>query len=241
MTPSDTIRLQKRLAQLGVASRRASEKYILEGRVTVNGTLATALGTKVQATDVIAVDGTDVEDGPAITLALFKPPGMICTAKDPQGRPTIYDLLGPELPFLAHVGRLDYNTEGLLLLTTDGDLARALLDPETAVPRVYEVKIRGRLSKDDRKKIEAGIRLDGRPTRPVQVEKLPSKSKHDWLQLTLFEGKNRHIHRILATVGTSVTRLKRVSFGPVTLASLRVGEYRQLSTREAQELRRHGR
>jgi 23S rRNA pseudouridine2605 synthase len=237
VTDTPTIRLQKRMAQLGIASRRASEKMILAGRVKVNGKLQDVLGTKVSLTDSIEVDGSPVEAIAPLYVLLHKPMGTLCTTTDPRGRSTIYELLGEELPFLAHVGRLDYNTEGLLLLTNDGDLAQSLLRPEYAIARVYEVKIRGRLSKEDRMKIETGISLDGRPTKPVILEKMQSKSKHDWLQLTLVEGKNRHIHRIFKAVGTSVTRLRRVSFATLTIDGLEPGEYRLLKAREVSALR----
>ena len=230
--------IQKRMAQLGIASRRASEKLILEGRVKVNGKVQTVLGTKVSVADTIEVDEKVIEPTEPICILLYKPMGTLCTANDPRGRSTIYDLLGKELPFLAHVGRLDYNTEGLLLMTNDGDLAQALLKPESAIPRVYELKIRGRLSKEAYKQIETGIPLDGRPTKPVFLERIQSKSKHDWLQLTLMEGKNRHIHRIMQAVGTSVTRLRRVSFANLTLGGLEPGEYRKLRMREINSLRK---
>ncbi len=226
------------MAQLGIASRRASEKLILEGRVKVNGKLQNVLGTKVSVEDSIEVDGKTIEHQEPICILLYKPMGTLCTTSDPRGRATIYDLIGPDLPFLAHVGRLDYNTEGLLLLTNDGDLAQALLKPESAIPRVYELKIRGRLSKEAYKQIEAGIPLDGRPTKPVFVERIQTKSKHDWLQLTLVEGKNRHIHRIVQAVGTTVTRLRRVSFANLTLGGLEPGEYRKLRVREINSLRK---
>ena len=238
MTDQGTIRLQKRMAQLGIASRRASERMILEGRVKVNGKLQEVLGTKVHDSDLIEVDGKAYEAQSPVCILLYKPMGTLCTTTDPRGRPTIYDLLESDLPFLAHVGRLDFNTEGLLLLTNDGELAQALLKPESAIPRVYEVKIRGRLSKEDRMKIESGIPLDGRATKPVFVEKIQSKSKHDWLQLTLVEGKNRHIHRIMKAVGTSLTRLRRVAFAHLTLDGLHPGEYRQLKMRELNSLRK---
>jgi len=236
LSETQSVRLQKRLAQLGVASRRASEKLILEGRVRVNGRVESVLGTKVTPQDLIEVDGNPVESQETLCILLYKPAGTLCTTTDSRGRATIYDLLNDALPFLAHVGRLDYNTEGLLLLTNDGELAQALLSPDSAIARVYEVKIRGRLSSEAISRIEAGIPLEGRPTKPVFVEKMPSKSKHDWIQLTLFEGKNRHIHRIMQAVGTSVTRLRRVSFANLTLSGLQPGDYRVLSARELQGL-----
>ena len=236
LTETHSVRLQKRLAQLGVASRRASEKLILDGRVKVNGKIANVLGVKVKPDDQIEVDGSLVEPRETLCILLYKPVGTLCTTTDSRGRATIYDLLSEDLPFLAHVGRLDYNTEGLILLISDGDLAQALLSPSSAIPRVYEVKIRGRLSSVALSRIEAGIPLDGRPTKPVFVEKMQSKPKHDWLQLTLFEGKNRHIHRLMQAVGTSVTRLRRVSFANLNLGGLQPGDYRVLSARELQGL-----
>lgn len=232
------VRLQKRMAQLGIASRRESERLISAGRVSVNGQLVTELGTRVAPEDAIAVDGRIVE-GPAgtIVIALHKPIGVICSARDPEGRTTVYDLLPGDMPHLAYVGRLDFNTSGLLLLTNDGELARTLCLPDSHVPRVYEAKVRGQLTKAAIRSIEGGIPLDGRPTRPVEVERIPSQSKHDWLRLTLFEGKNRQVRRILEAVGHPVTRLRRVAFGELGLEGLREGAWRELSGKEVASLR----
>lgn len=231
-------RLQKRLASIGVASRRESERYITAGRVRVNGKTVTELGTKVMPDDRIEVDGAVVEaPTTALVLALDKPEGVVCTRSDPEGRETIYDLLGESLPFMAHVGRLDIMTSGLLLMTTDGDLAKDLLDPGFAVPRVYHVKVRGNLDASTVKQLERGVTLDGHTTRPAAVEKLPSSSKHDWIQLTLFEGKNRHVRRVIEAVGHSVTKLRRVAFGSVTVDGLRPGEWRLLEPSEIARLR----
>jgi 23S rRNA pseudouridine2605 synthase len=236
--PMGPIRLNKRLAQLGAASRRGADRLITEGRVKVNGRLVTELGTAVAPGARITIDGHELSVRAAeLTGALYKPPGYLCTRDDPQGRKTIYELLPADLPFMAHVGRLDFNTEGLLLLTTDGELAQQLLLPANAVPRTYEVKIRGRLSPEAVRKIEAGIALDGRPTRPVEVERTPTQSKHDWLRLTLFEGRNRHVHRLIESVGSTVTRLRRVSFGGVELGDLPMGGFRLLDDSEIHLLR----
>ncbi len=223
---------------MGVASRRESERLITAGRVVVNGQRVTELGTKVRPSDRIEVDGALVEAPPTpIVVALDKPEGVVCTRTDPEGRETIYDLLDDSLPFMAHVGRLDIATSGLLLMTTDGDLARDLLDTGFAVPRVYHVKVRGLLDRDTIKRLEAGIPLDGNPTRPVVVERIPSTSKHDWVQLTLFEGKNRHVRRILEAVGHSVTKLRRVAFGSIKVDGLRPGQWRLLEPSEVARLR----
>ena len=157
---------------------------------------------------------------------------------DPEGRPTIYDLIPSQYPFLTHVGRLDFKTEGLLLMTTDGRLLEGLLDPSNAVPRVYEVKIRGTLSPEQKQRLETMTSLDGERTRPVVVEKMHTRSKHDWLRLTLFEGKNRHIHRLMQAIGTSVTRLRRIEFGPISLGHLPTGEHYLLEDQAVKSLRK---
>lgn len=233
------IRLQKRLAQMGVASRREGERMITAGRVKVNGHVANVLGCRVSPGDRIEVDGREVEAPlQPIAIALHKPAGVITARTDPEGRKTVYDLLDPTLPFLAHVGRLDYQSEGLILFMSDGDLAQKLLRPSLHVPRVYHVKIRGKLGKQASRRIQEGIPLDGRPTRPVDLERLPTKSKHDWLELTLFEGRNRHVRRILEAVGHSVTRLRRVSFAGVSLDRLPEGRWRHLEDEELALLRK---
>ena len=226
------------MAQLGIASRRESERMILAGRVLVNGQVVTVMGTQVSRSDVISVDGKTVSSlkHPWV-YKLHKPAGYVTARMDPQGRPTVYDLLPDNVPFMAHVGRLDYNTEGLLLLTTDGELAAALLNPGSRVPRVYVVKVQGVVSRDNIKKIEGGISLDGRPTERVVVERLPSQSRHDWLRLTLFEGRNRHVRRIFESVGHHVQRLIRTDFGSITVDDLAPMQGRRLKPDEIRDLR----
>jgi 23S rRNA pseudouridine2605 synthase len=239
MNEPDGIRLQKRMAQLGIASRRESERMITAGRVMVDGKLVTELGTRVKKSARVLVDGQPVE-GPKLSsgFLLNKPLGVICTRSDPQGRETVYDILPPDLPYMGYVGRLDYNTEGVLLFLADGELAQSLLSPASKVPRVYEVKIRGRLSRVGRTQLEAGVPLDGQSTRPVIVERLGQhQSKHDWLRLTLFEGKNRHVRRILEAVGHSVTKLRRASFGGIDANEILLGQGRPMEGSEIQQLR----
>lgn len=232
------VRLQKRMAHLGVASRRESERLITAGRVMVNGHVVTELGSQVGPGDQIAVDGQAVGPRPqSLMIVLNKPTEVICTRRDPQGRRTIYDLLPADMPHLAHVGRLDFMTEGLLLLTSDGDLAQSLLLPDSAVARVYEVKVRGRVSVETVRRLERGVPLDGRQTRPIEVERIPTRSKHDWLRLTLFEGRYRHVRRVLEAVGHSVTRLRRVAFGGITIEGLREGAWREATPSEVAGLR----
>jgi len=233
-----TMRLQRRMAQLGIASRRESERLIAAGRVQVNGVVVTEPGTQVGAEDVVAVDDRVAEDAGPMTVILHKPRGTICARVDPEGRPTVYELLPPGLPYLGHVGRLDFQTEGVLFFTNERGLADGLLQPGASVPRTYEVKIRGRLSDASRRRIEAGLPLDGRPTRPAVVERIGDRdSKHDWLRVVLFEGRNRHIHRIFEAVGHSVTKLHRVSFAGIGLEGLRPGDSRPLTRAEIECLR----
>ncbi|MCB9730424.1 MAG: rRNA pseudouridine synthase [Deltaproteobacteria bacterium] len=231
------IRLQKRMAQLGFGSRRACDRLIAEGRVTVDGARVTELGTRVSPSARVALDGKVAEDVGTRCIVLHKPPGYLTARTDPQGRRTVYDLLPKDGPFLAHVGRLDYQTEGVLLFTNDGDLARTLLLPDARVPRVYDVKVRGQLSPDAIAALERGVPLDGRATLPVVVERIPTRSRHDWLRLTLFEGRNRHVRRILEAVGHPVNRLRRAAFGPVDLEGLAPGSWRPLAPDEVSSLR----
>lgn len=231
------IRLQKRMAQLGFGSRRACERLIEDGRVTVDGKQVTELGTRVLPRAKVALDGKVAVDVGTRCIVLHKPPGYLSARDDPQGRRTVYDLLPKDDMFLAHVGRLDYQTEGVLLFTNDGDLARLLLLPDARVPRVYEVKVRGQLDTQAIAALEAGLPLDGRETLPVVVERIPTHSRHDWLRLTLFEGRNRHVRRILEAVGHPVNRLRRVEFGPVTLDGLAQGQSRPLDPDEIASLR----
>ena len=232
------IRLQKRMAQLGIASRRQSEGIITAGRVSVNGKQVTVLGTRVHPKDVIALDGKPVTPlKQALVLLMNKPRGVICARSDDPEARTIYDLLPEDLPFVSYVGRLDVATEGVLLLTTDGELARNLTLPSRAVPRVYQVKVRGRVSKQTLQTLCEGVPLDDRPTRPVEAERLSQGEQHDRLQLTLFEGRNRHVRRIMEAVGHPVMKLRRISFGGIRVDGLPLGRWRYLEPAEIDLLR----
>ena len=235
---TEGIRLQKRMAQLGIASRRQSEKLITAGRVTVNGQRVTELGTRVSMRDHIGLDGKRVEPmKEALVLLMNKPPGIICTRSEEPDARTIYDLLPDDLPFVSYVGRLDVATEGVLLLTSDGELARGLTHPDRAVPRVYQVKVRGRVSKATLQRLCEGVPLDDRPTRPVEAKKLSHGERHDRLELTLFEGRNRHVRRIMETVGHPVMKLRRISFGGISVDGLPLGRWRYLEPAEVHLLK----
>jgi 23S rRNA pseudouridine2605 synthase len=237
MSGSEKLRLQKQMAHLGIASRRECERMISAGRVSVNGKLVTEMGTKVNPADRIAVDGHQVQGSTKTTIyKLHKPAGYVTSTRDEEGRPTVYDLLPKDLPFLSYIGRLDFYTEGVLLMTNDGDLSRRLLLPSNRVPRVYVAKIQGQLNADARRRLRAGVPLDGRPTLGVQVEDLKGASRHDWVRLTLHEGRNRHVRRILEAVGHHVRRLIRVSFAGVDVDDLSPGTSRRLTNAEVAQL-----
>ncbi|PKN58851.1 MAG: pseudouridine synthase [Deltaproteobacteria bacterium HGW-Deltaproteobacteria-14] len=242
MTTNTGTRLQKRLAELGVASRREGERLITAGRVRVNGAVVTELGTRVAPSDRIAVDGRELAAAAPLTVVLNKPRGVLCARTDPEGRPTIYGLLPPDFPHLGHVGRLDYNTEGVILLTNEPGLADALLRPENVVPRTYEAKLRSRISDEDLARVAAGVPLDGRPTHRVVLERiLDRNTTADWIRLTLTEGRNRHVHRIFEAVGQHVARLRRIAFAGITVKGLEFGKWRRVSPTEVARLRRIGR
>lgn len=236
------VRLQKILSAAGIASRRASEQLILEGRVTVNGAAVRELGSKADpAHDDIRVDGrrirTDVRHR---YVLLYKPRGYVTTRSDPEGRPTVVDLLGRHVGYIYPVGRLDYDSEGLLLMTTDGALAEALTHPRHEVERVYEVIVAGAPDEAAVERLRRGVFLDGRRTTAADVRRgqtVKSGGITTKLTITLFEGRNRQVRRMCQAVGHPVRSLTRVSMGPLSLGRLRPGEWRELSADEVAALR----
>ena len=228
------VRMHKFLSRAGVASRRASETLIEAGRVAVDGRVVTEMGTKVDPeASVVEVDGERVRIADPEWVLLHKPPLVVSTRRDPRGRRTVYDLLAPEHEGLVHVGRLDTMSEGLLLFTNQGDVARDLLHPSREVPRRYEVMVDPPLPKDLRTRLEAGIELEDGPARAerVRVRKTPDGSRLI-LELTLREGRNREIRRMMKALNVRIRRLRRVSFGPVELGSLPSGGWRRLEREE---------
>lgn len=220
-------RLAKRLAAMGVASRRDAEKMIQAGRVTVNGTLVTTPAFNVTTADTLTLDSKPLT-APAAQPRLFrfhKPRGVVCTARDERGRPTVFDVLPKGTPRLVLVGRLDLNTEGLLLLTTDGDLAGTLMHPSTGLPRTYRVRAHGHLTDSHIAALAKGVSIDGTHYRPIQAERDhgPRAAANSWFSLTLTEGKKREIRVVLEYLGLTVTRLIRTAYGPFRLADLPVG------------------
>jgi 23S rRNA pseudouridine2605 synthase len=230
----EQVRLQKLLARAGVASRRAAEDLIRDGKVRVNGQVVTVMGTTVDPElDVVTVDGKTIRTAPPVWIALHKPAGYVTTRGDPRGRRTVYDLLPPEHRRLLHVGRLDVESEGLLLLTNDGDGAHRLLHPRFGIQRVYDLTVEGTVGTEALKRLVSGVDLDDGVARVVGVRRLRSKrSDRSRLQVVLREGRNREVRRMMEAVGHPVTRLRRMAYGPVQLGTLPRGSWRPLTDEE---------
>lgn len=229
-------RLQKVMAAAGIASRRASEELIAEGRVSVNGEIA-VLGRKVDVTvDVVEVDGERVHlDPDRVYVLLNKPTGFVTTVDDPEGRPTVMELVN--LPQRLHpVGRLDRETEGLLLLTNDGELTNLLLHPSRGVERVYLALVPGPVRRNVLADLRAGIELEDGIARPVRVRVVEEQRAKALVEVVMTEGRKREVRRMLAAVGLPVERLVRVAFGGVELGDLRQGKWRFLNQREVARL-----
>lgn len=232
-------RLQKILSRAGVASRRKAEGLILEGRVSVNGVVVKELGTRaVWGKDEIRIDGAAISSSvETVVLALCKPRGCVTTLRDPQGRTTVAHVLG-NLPWrLYPVGRLDYDAEGLLLLTNDGILANHLLHPRYEVPRVYEVEVEGLVPVADLPRWRKGVALPDGPAVPRSVSLLRRGAHSTWLRVTFAEGRYREVKRYCKAMGHVVRRLHRVEFGPLRLGSLPSGRWRELTAMELARLK----
>jgi 23S rRNA pseudouridine2605 synthase len=231
-------RLQKILARAGHGSRRSTEVLIAAGRVKVNGVQA-ALGSKADpALDVIEVDGKPISLATGdVTLVMYKPAGYVVTARDEQGRSTVYELLTDPPPNLRYVGRLDVSTSGALLLTTDGELAHRLTHPRYLVEKAYHAVVEGIVSEEDLQRLRDGVTLDDGPTAPAVVERLPGPEPPSRLRLVIHEGRNRQIRRMIEALGHRVISLHRPQFGPVTTDGLRAGDSRAVTPEELAALR----
>jgi pseudouridine synthase len=232
-------RLQKILSRAGVASRRAGEQLMLEGRVTVNGVTIRELGTKADpARDDIRVDGRRVKVVEHhLYLLLNKPTGYVSTRSDPEQRPTVMDLLQGVREYVYPVGRLDFDSEGLLLLTNDGDLAARLTHPRHGIVRVYEARVLGVPDAHDLRRLARGIPVDGRTTEPADIEMLGEQGGVATLLVTIREGRNRQVRKMCDAIGHPVRRLTRVAIGPIRDAKLKLGHWRQLTDAEVRKLR----
>jgi 23S rRNA pseudouridine2605 synthase len=217
-------RIAKAIARAGLCSRREAERWIAEGRVSVNGKLLATPAFEVSPTDSVLVDGKPLPAPEAIQLwRYYKPKGLVTTHKDPQGRPTVFASLPPELPRVVSIGRLDFNSEGLLLLTNDGALARHLELPATGWLRRYRVRAHGRVGQAQLDALKNGVEIEGVRYGPVEATLDSVQGANMWLTIGLREGKNREVRRILAHLGLEVNRLIRVSFGPFQLLELKPG------------------
>ena len=239
-------RLQKILSQAGVASRRLAEELIAQGRVQVNGATVTALGTKADPdVDEIKVDGRRIQAQKRKRyILLHKPRGYITTRSDPQGRPTVLDLLRGVREYIYPVGRLDYDSEGLLLLTNDGDLAARLTHPRHEVDKVYEARVRGVPDDHVLERLAKGVTIEGRRTAPAKVRvldgprKFPSPDEQTRLELAIHEGRQRQVRKMFDAVGHPVVRLKRVRIGPIEDRDMPPGHWRELTPQEVARLQR---
>jgi len=231
-------RLQKILARAGFASRRGAEQLMLQGRVSVNGAIVSELGTRADLEkDDVRVDGVRVRAPKTpVYLVLNKPRGIVTTRKDPEGRPTVMDLV-PSVPGLFPVGRLDVTTEGLILLTNDGDFAERVSHPRYEVPRVYNAKVHGVPDERALARLREGVYVEGERMKVDRVRVLEADN-NAWVEVTLHEGKQHEVKRMLEAVGHPVSKLRRVSFGPVTTRGLEPGQFRALTPEEIAGLRK---
>ena len=238
---SEPERLQKIIAQAGIASRREAEEMITSGRVSVNGKTVIELGTKaVFGQDKIAVDGKKLVSEKKVYILLNKPKGIVTTLKDPEGRTTVLDLIKdiPERVF--PVGRLDYNTEGILLMTNDGELSQTLTHPSRQIDKTYHVKVKGLPKEEELDILRTGVKLSDGLTRPavVNIIDIDRTKNISTLEIIIHEGKNRQVRRMFEVIGYYVRNLKRIKFASLSLAGLNRGQYRHLLQSEIETLKK---
>lgn len=235
-----TVRLARYLAQAGVASRRASEALISAGKVSLNGVVVHELGTRVEPNDRVEIDRRRIYPQRRTVLVMNKPLGVVTTMRDPQGRKTVADLLrairAPNAPRVVPVGRLDYDTSGVLLLTNDGDLAFALTHPRFGVEKLYRVTLRGRVEAVELQRVREGIVLEGRRTSPARLRIVASTATRSIVDVTIHEGRYRQVRRMFDAAGHLVLSLERLRFGPIALGALPPGRVREPSPRERKAL-----
>jgi len=230
-------RLQKFLSEAGVASRRAGEHLILAGRVSVNGASVTELGTKVDPLhDRITVDGKAVRAKRKIYLALNKPRGLVCSRKDELGRPTVYELLPREWGHLHSIGRLDFNSEGLLFFTNDGELSLRLTHPRYGIRKIYIATVEGQVDAEMLRRCTQGVWFEGERLKAEKARLVSSSKSQSVVEITLAEGKYREVRRLFESQGRTVKRLQRIQIGKVKIAELRPGRWRTLTEVEIKSL-----
>jgi pseudouridine synthase len=236
------MRINKYIASSGIASRRASEQLILDGKVKVNNKTVTDLATDIdERNDTVTIEGKKIQPiAKQVYIMLNKPKGCVCTVKDDKDRKTVMDYLGDlKDKRLFPIGRLDYDTEGLLLITNDGDLSHKLTHPSNEIPKTYVAKVEGEVSQSDLAALRNGIVLDGKKLSRSKIKLLENTGNIYRYEVTIFEGKNRQVHRMFESVGKTVVFLKRVAVGDLRLGGLTRGTYRYLTDREIDYLKRY--
>lgn len=232
------MRLQKYMALCGVASRRKSEALITEGHVQVNGMTITELGTKINPDDTVCVDGVQISPEEEKHYIIYhKPIGEMSTVSDPEGRPTVLDKFRDYPVRLYPVGRLDYDSEGLLLLTNDGELTQRMLHPSHEIEKVYLARVSNELSLESVRKLKQGVMIEGRRTAPAKVRIIKKETFATVILISIHEGRNRQVRRMIEAVGHQVVMLRRVQFGPIQLGELERGMWRRLSEEEVEKLK----
>lgn len=235
---SPLVRLQKIISQTGIASRRNAERLIIEGRVSVNGITVRELGSKANPLiDDIRLDGKRIKGlSQKVYILLNKPKGCVTTVKDDRGRPTVVDILKDVKIKVYPVGRLDFNTEGILLLTNDGDFTHRLAHPAHKIPKTYAVKIKGIPTEKELEKLSYGIVINKKKTAAADVSLRRTTGKNSWLNITLYEGRKRQIRKMCEFLRHPVIKLQRIKYGFLELKGLKTGEYRSLSSQEVKRL-----
>lgn len=233
------VRLQKYLAEAGVASRRKCEELIAQGKIEVNGQIVTVPGTKINGSEIIKVDGREIrQEQRKVYVLLNKPAGYISTAKDQFSRKTVLDLVSTVKERIYPVGRLDYDTSGLIMLTNDGELANQLTHPKHEMQKVYRVMIEGTMSEEEMATIKTGVTIEDYKTAPANVKIIDTSKKDSIIELSIHEGKNRQIRKMFDALGHTVLRLKRIAIGPLTIEGLEEGKWRYLSKKEIEVMKK---
>jgi pseudouridine synthase len=232
-------RIQKILAKAGIASRREAERMMVEGRVSVNGKVVQTLGFKADPSkDHIKVDGKRLAPfEPKVILLLNKPRGYLSTVKDPKGRPTVLDLLKNLKWRIYPIGRLDFDAEGLLLLTNDGDLAHLLSHPRFSIPKTYWAKVTGVPEEKKLTRLKKGVMLEDGRAKAVSCAVIRQKEKNSWVRIVVTEGRNHLVKRMFSAIGHTVLKLKRVEYGPIQLGDLAFGQFRYLTREEMEKVK----
>jgi 23S rRNA pseudouridine2605 synthase len=232
-------RLQKVIARAGIASRRKSEELIKEGKVKVNGKVVTELGLKVSPSDRVEVNEVQIEKEEPVYFLLYKPRGVISSVSDDKGRKVVTDYFSHYKERIFPVGRLDYDTSGLLILTNDGEFANLIMHPKNEIDKVYVAKTKGIPLRENLKKLQRGIQLEDGKTAPAKVNLLSADSKKQTaiVEIAIHEGRNRQVRRMFEAIGNEVLKLKRERYGFLTLSGLKAGEARELTPHEVKQLR----